>query len=149
MSGSQLIPTEVPGSKPQGGGLGHRDRHFREWNFWFSLPIKCPASLEAGHQPARHKQGWWIGCVLDRLSVDDWVKRPVYFLGPVSGWRCWNQHGFHKTRRHETCIWTCIYEKVWDSDQQGSIVIEAHASFITKNITKQRLLKKYISIKEN
>ena len=34
----------------------------------------------------------------DRLPVNDWVKKLVYFLGKVSGWSYWTQQGFRESR---------------------------------------------------
>jgi hypothetical protein len=68
---------------------GCRERHFRRLNCWFSLQDRlcqpCPAALAAGNQPARHKQGWWVGCVLtDCLWLIEW-KSPCIFLEKCQG----------------------------------------------------------------
>ena len=75
-----------------GGGVGHRERHIPQLKllvFFAGQPWPVmPCSLR-GWQPASQTQARWVSrlCV-EREPVVDRVKKPVYFLGKVSGWLC-------------------------------------------------------------
>ena len=64
-----------------------------------TLPA-MPCSLSSRQATSQTQARLVSRLCVDWLPVVDWVKKPVYFLGKVSGWLCWNKHGFHKSRHY-------------------------------------------------